>query len=244
MPLADADRARLLDFPFFRSLEPATLARILDATNAFHFGADSVLFREGEIPKDVFVALDGLVGLKTINRLAKEFFVEFMRPGQLFLVGAAVLERPYLLTGQVLQEGRVAIIPLDLFEDCAATNLSFAKALNAEQARLRRSLIYQMKSALTRSLAERLAEFLLSLASGDGPTTVTLPCDRQVLASWFGMAPNSLGRAFHSLEAVGVTGRGRLVSIKSAERLREYLKGAPSAPGRRPKGPPQAEARG
>ncbi len=89
-------------------------------------------------------------------------------------------------------------------------------------------LVAHVKELQTRSPAERLAAFLLSLTDQtQGEAVVNLPCERQMIAAWLGVIPSSVSRVFRDLEKnCGIAGRGRQIRIRSLARLGECA-GAP-----------------
>ena len=84
-----------------------------------------------------------------------------------------------------------------------------------------RALVSQIKDLKLLSATERLSALLLTLARrARGPVTVTLPGGRRLVASWLGVTPQSLSRAFAALRPLGVSGGGRQIAIADAARLR------------------------
>ena len=68
------------------------------------------------------------------------------------------------------------------------------------------SLVEQVEQLKARTGAQRVAEFLLDLASCDeGPCEVVLPYDKALIAGRLGLKPESLSRAFAKLRDYGVT---------------------------------------
>ena len=68
---------------------------------------------------------------------------------------------------------------------------------------------------------QRVAEFLLDLAAGDGACTVALPYNKTLIAGRLGMKPESLSRAFAKLRELGVRVNQSSAAISSVSRLHD-----------------------
>jgi CRP/FNR family transcriptional regulator, transcriptional activator FtrB len=228
MTIRAEDRAAAGQIPLFAKLSTRTSARLFRAAQAHHFGTGSVLFREGDAAEHFHVALDGYVCLKASDGRGEDHVIEFVRPGTAFIAAAVMLGRPFLLTAQVVQPGRILFIPADDFRQAAESDLALAVALIRASSQHWRSMIGQLKSLKMQTATQRLASFLLSLAEGQGePATIELPCERRLLATWLGMVPTSASRAFGELEKIGVVGHGSRLQIRSLEQLAGYARGVP-----------------
>jgi CRP/FNR family transcriptional regulator, transcriptional activator FtrB len=226
MSLSAEDRAAVERIPLFSKLNERVAARLFRAARVHHFGPGSILFREGDEAEHFHVSLDGYCCLKASDGRGEDHVIEFVPPGSAFIAAAVMLGRPFLLTAQVVQPGRILIIPGDEFRLAAESDLSLALALIRASSQHWRSMVGQLKSLKMQTATQRLASFLLSLAEGQtAPATIELPCERRLLATWLGMVPTSASRAFSELEKVGVEGRGSRLQLRSLERLADYAQG-------------------
>ncbi|MBI5162784.1 MAG: Crp/Fnr family transcriptional regulator [Magnetospirillum sp.] len=76
------------------------------------------------------------------------------------------------------------------------------------------------------SCRERLALFLIGLASAQGSqTVVVLPFDKSVLASWLGMTREALSRTFLALREAGVTVRKTEIVFRDFSALCRMVSG-------------------
>ncbi len=223
MTIAASEQADIERLPVFVEVPKKALAQLLGHARIHEFAAGSILFKEGEVADFLYIALDGHVALRAKGEDSGDTVIEFVPPGQPFIVAAVLLNRPFLLSAQVLEGSRVMLIPAADFRHAIEVNLALALAFNRAAAEHWRSLIGQLKSLKMRTGAQRLAYFLLSIAGRRaGQATIRLPCERQILATWLGMVPTSASRAFRELAAIGVEGRGRSLHVRSFERLAEF----------------------
>jgi CRP/FNR family transcriptional regulator, transcriptional activator FtrB len=180
----------------------------------------TVLCRPGEKARFVHVVVSGRVGL--FGKAAdKEALIEIFGRGDAFIVPAVLLDAPYLVTVRLLDEGRILMWPADSFRSQARTNGSLAFGAALQLSGYWRTLVGQIKDLKLLSAIERLSTFLLAHAPrAPGPVIATLPGGRRLVASWLGVTPQSLSRAFAALRPLGVTGGGRQISIADPVRLR------------------------
>src|SRR5258708_3997747 len=119
MSLRAEDLATIRRLPLFSGLSRRTAARLLVHARAHHFGAGSLLFRENDTADYLHVALDGHVCLKAVGGKSMEHVIELVPPGQLFIIAAVLLDKPYLMSAHVIQDGRVLLLPAAEFRECA-----------------------------------------------------------------------------------------------------------------------------
>lgn len=110
--------------------------------------------------------------------------IEFAPAGEPFILAAVILDKPFLMTAQVVQAGMLLMILAADFRRCSAQSIDLSQAINESASVQWRALVGQIKSLKMQTGPQRLAAFLASLADGkSGEATVELPCERQVLAT-------------------------------------------------------------
>jgi CRP-like cAMP-binding protein len=208
---------------FYLPASAETLRHLRSALTTHDFARGSVLARIGDVPRYVHFLESGYAGSTVTSPQGNDYIVAFFRPGDAFLLCSVMLNTPYPGSITVLQDSRIAMVPVELFRACAAADLELALGVAKALAAQRQGLAIHIRDLKLQPPALRLARFLVNLVE-DGQTdgTVTLPCDRRILAGWLGLVPASATRAFRELERVGVTGRGRRIEVASLDRLREF----------------------
>ena len=215
------DRTLLKSTPLFASLSAGAIDRL--TYNAFvqNLPAGAVLFQQGDPPEFLYILLAGRVALTGRSTGGDEAVIEFFQSGDVFIAPAVVLGLPYLMSTRVLQDARVLMIPAEHFRDVQARDAALNASLVKELSRHWRMLVRQIKDLKLRSAPQRLGAHLLDLSSGKGGA-IDLPEERRLLAARLGMTAESLSRAFVQLQAEGVSGRGKRVTIADPARLRRY----------------------
>jgi len=208
-------RTRLLS-----GVAEATMARIEEETSVQVLGAGSLLFEQGERPREAQIVLQG--GVALIGSLERsEIVVEFFGSGEVLLAAAVILDLPYLVSARTTEESRIASVPAGIFRTLLHSDRRLAVAMTEELARHWRTLVRQIKDLKLRSASQRLAAYLLAHGVA-GHTAVKITIEKQVLASRLGMTPASLSRAFRELKELGVQAHGNHITLADPETLRAF----------------------
>lgn len=217
----DEDRVR--GFAAFADVEPAVLDGLLEHSFVQTLPKGAVLFEQGDEARFLHVILAGRLGLMARSDSDEETVVEFFAAGDAVIAPAIILDMPYLMSGRVLEEARILMMPAARFRAALAESHALTAAMMRELARHWRLLVRQIKDLKLRSAPQRVGCYLLTLADGsEGAAAIVLPEERRMLAARLGMTPESLSRAFAQLREQGVGGRGREVEIADVGRLRAF----------------------
>lgn len=186
---------------------------------------DGLLFMQGDAPEFVHLVLSGRISLGADDAGGHATVVEIFHEGQLFILAAAILSKPYLLTARALSEARVLMIPVETFREMLDAEPRLARALVDVLAGHWRLLVRQIKSLKLHSAAERLATYLVIRTDArEGAATIRLDEELRIVASRLGMTPESLSRAFTALRPHGVASRGRSVTVDDIGALRRVCR--------------------
>jgi CRP/FNR family transcriptional regulator, transcriptional activator FtrB len=220
-----SDRDWIARNPVFQSLGEDDLSVLLGDAVVHDQPADTVLFRQGQRPDFLHVLIEGRVGLMGVGMDDRQVVVEFMEPGESFILAAVLTDAPYLMAARTIQRSRVLLIPAGTLREHVSANGRLAVGMLASLSRHYRMMVRQVKDLKLHSATERLGCYLLALgeqgAGGrGGPVTVTLPVEKALLATRLGTTPENLSRAFANLRPAGVTTSGGTVTIVDMVRLR------------------------
>lgn len=155
--------------------------------------------------------LDGYAGAQTSDDAGHEFLLTVLRRGQTF---SAPFERE---DGQSIElvgltRGVVVVLPTEIVDRCARSDLAFALHLLDWRGSVIERLLSRLAEVHFRPASERLAVVLAAY----GPLFATRPpiLSRTALASLIGTSREMLGSVIRDFEAVGVltrSGGGLLV---------------------------------
>ncbi|TQF85695.1 cyclic nucleotide-binding domain-containing protein [Elioraea sp. Yellowstone] len=197
-----------------RAVGERVMARLMKGSVAQLLPPRAVLFEEGTEPEMVHLVLSGRVGLVASGGTDHEAVIETFGAGSLLVVPAVILSLPYLVSGVVLTEARIMMIPAASFRRALDDEPALARAVVDMQARHWRLLIEQIKDLKLRAAPQRLAQWLLrELGAGPG-TVLQLGEPKRIIARRLGMSPESLSRAIAALEEAGaIHVEGRAITV-------------------------------
>ncbi len=222
----DSDDRKLLEATdFFAALGAEAINRLTLSASVQAVPKGAVLFLQGDRPEFVHLVLSGRVSLGAEDAHGHSTIVEIFREGQLFILAAAILSKPYLMTARSLTDSRVLMVPAERFNAMLDTEPHFSRVLVDVLAGHWRLLVRQIKDLKLRSAGERLGVYLLmKIDARSGTAALRLDEDLNVIAARLGMTPESLSRAFGSLRAHGVRSQGRQVTIDDIAKLRAQVR--------------------
>ena len=211
----------------FSDMDEEHYRQLMRGSYVQNFPPQIDLIHEGESSDFLHVVLSGSVDLYSRwNR--RETSMATVRPISTFILAATIRDAPYLMSARTLEKSRIALIPSQDVREVFDIDAVFARAIVRELAQCYRAVVKSHKDIKLRTSLERLANYLLrqqTRAGGDG--TFELPTEKRRLASFLGMTPENLSRAFKGLQAYSVKVDGNRVTITDAEDLRTLAK--PSA---------------
>lgn len=222
--LRDGDLALIRATAIFSGLSPETLDQLIsDASVQLHERSE-VLFMQGDPAIAFYVVLDGWVKVYRMTPAGEEAVVGVFTRGQSFAEAAAFTGGEYPAIGETVTECRALIIPARRLFDRIRESPEIGLAMLASTSHHLHALIRQIEQLKAHTGAQRIAEFLISLAPVDqGPCTIALPYDKVLIAGRLGMKPESLSRAFRRLRSVGVGIRQNMASIADVEKLGDFV---------------------
>jgi CRP/FNR family transcriptional activator FtrB len=108
------------------------------------------------------------------------------------------------------------------------TDIAFCQAMVRELARGFRSMVKTVKNQKLRTATERLANFLFTTDRETGANgRIELTFEKRLLASYLGVTPENLSRAFKNLEDHGVRNGRTGIIIEDADALAELARPTP-----------------
>ncbi|WP_234417102.1 helix-turn-helix domain-containing protein [Loktanella sp. Alg231-35] len=225
MPESDYPDVRGLHL--FADMADTRFEELMRGSYVQNFPPQVDLITEGDPSDFLHIILSGTVALSS-SWNGRETVMATVRPISTFILAATIKDAPYLMSAKTLKKSRVALIPSQDVRNVFATDHGFARAIVTELAQCYRSVVKAQKDLKLRTSLERLANYLLRQHNRlDGATTFELTLEKRRLASFLGMTPENLSRAFKGLQAYGVEVRGNTIAINDRDDLAKFAK--PSA---------------
>lgn len=221
------DIPAIRDLDLFRSMAEDSFHTLVQAAYLQGFPPQVDLITEGDPADFLHIVVSGAVDLYA-GWNGRETSMATVRPISTFILAATIRDAPYLMSARTLEKSRIILIPSEDVRAAFDADGEFARAVVRELAQCYRSVVKAQKDFKLRSSLERLANFLLrqQRRAGGGPCFV-LPFDKRRLASFLGMTPENLSRAFKSLQNYGVAVDAARVTINDRADLESLAKPSP-----------------
>lgn len=222
MPESDYPDIRKL--VLFSDMDDGHFDSLMRGAYVQNFPPQIELITEGEPSDFLHIILSGAVDLFS-DWNGRETSMATARPVSTFILAASIKNAPYLMSARTLEKSRIALIPSQDVRAVFDTDNAFARAIVTELAQCYRSVVKNQKDLKLRTSLERLANYLLrrQLRAGGG-AEFELEFEKRRLASYLGMTPENLSRAFKGLQAYGVTVQGSRVTIGNHDDLERFAK--------------------
>ncbi|TQV78668.1 cyclic nucleotide-binding domain-containing protein [Denitrobaculum tricleocarpae] len=225
MPKSHFPEIRELDL--FKGMKEDHFLVLMRGSYVQNFPPQIELISEGDPSDFLHIVLSGSVDLFSGWR-GRETSMATVTPISTFILAATIKNAPYLMSARTLEKSRIVLVPSENVREVFEIDPLFAKAIVTELARCYRSVIKSTKNLKLRTSLERLANYLLrQQIRADNATEFDLLIEKRRLASFLGMTPENLSRAFKSLRAYGVIVDGTRVQISDQSDLERFAKPCP-----------------
>lgn len=223
----DSDYPDVRGLHLFADMEDSRFNELMRGSYVQNFPPHIDLIVEGDPSDFLHIILSGSVEL-SCNWNGRETVMSTVRPVSTFILAATIKDAAYLMSAKTLEKSRIALIPSQDVRNVFASDHIFARAIVTELAQCYRSVVKSQKDLKLRTSLERLANYLLrQQARLDGDQEFELTLEKRKLASFLGMTPENLSRAFKGLQPYGVVVRGNRITINDLEDLQQFAKPSP-----------------
>lgn len=222
MPESDYPDVRKLHL--FSGMSEESYESLMRGAYVQNFPPQIELISEDEPSDFLHIVLSGSVDLfSSWNQ--RETSIAIARPVSTFILAATIRDAPYLMSARTLEKSRIALIPSQDVRGVFENDPVFGRAMVTELALCYRSVIKSQKDLKLRTSLERLANYLLRLQIRTGRnSSFELEFEKRRLASYLGMTPENLSRAFKGLQNYGVAVDGNRITIKDQNDLELFAK--------------------
>ena len=208
-----------------RGLNPLMVERLIAPAVVMSLREGETVFCQGDPANVFFIVIEGWVKLYRIAMSGEEAVISLFGKGDSFVEAVAFAGQPYPATAETVSKARIVRIPASHVIKCIRAMPDIALAMIASTSQHLHHLVYQVEQLKAQTGVQRVAEFLVSLATVDhGSCTIALPYDKALIAGRLGLKPETLSRAFTKLKPLGVEVHASDVLVHDLAKLRNYAK--------------------
>lgn len=209
--------------PLFAGLTQESMRQLLNGSVPRPHPKNHMIFEQGDEAHAFYIVLEGWVKVFRPSVSGDEAVFGVFTAGESFGEAAMFIGGSYPAAAQAVEESRLVAVHSAVFREQLKKHPDLAFLMLGAMSKHLHSLVNQVEQLQTRSSAQRLAQFLFSLAPVDsGSAVVVLPYDKSLIAHRLGMKPESLSRAFARLRVQGVSTDGNRVLVDDIGHLKEY----------------------
>jgi CRP-like cAMP-binding protein len=216
----------LANVPLFADLAPAELERIAAGTTELHVPRGEVVFNRGDPCTGFHIVIYGQVKLSIVTPMGSEKVIEIIGPRMSFGEALMFMDKAYVVMAQTLADTMLLHVSKQVVLAELAAQPDFARKMLAGLSRRLHGLIADVESYSLQSGTQRVIGYLLRQDidnDSDGPSRVTLPTSKAIVASRLNLTPEHFSRILHELADAGLIAvEGRDIAIRDVEQLRRY----------------------
>lgn len=224
--MTESYRQDVRDLALFANMEDASFETLMRGAYVQNFPPRIDLITEGETPDFLHIVVSGSVDLFS-SWNGRETSLATVRPVSTFILAATIKDASYLMSARTLEKSRIILLPSEDVRSVFDSDPAFARSIVTELAQCYRAVVRNSKDLKLRTSRERLANYLLRQRRRNLSDGFNLTMEKQRLASFLGMTPENLSRAFKGLEPYGVKVAGNHIEITDVEDLSRFAKPSP-----------------
>jgi CRP/FNR family transcriptional regulator, cyclic AMP receptor protein len=211
----------------FCDLPPATLERLQTLGVSTACPKGTILFTEGQSPRQIFVVCMGHVKLSMASRTARRFCCGIAEPGTVLGLSAAISGKPHEVDAEAVEPCQLRVIKgdglLGLLRNDVSASLAAVRCLSDDVQKIHECL---RLLGLSHSGIEKLAKLLVQLSKQERTGTgnkvrMIMPLTHRELAHMLGMTRETVTRLLTDLTQKKLIQRhGSYVFIQNEHALR------------------------
>jgi CRP-like cAMP-binding protein len=184
-----------------------------------------LLFLQGDPVTSFYIVRHGWVKLFRNLEDGTEVITALCKEGDLFSKSALIEGTNHQTCAQVAEEAIIYEIPAHILRDYIKKDLKLALSMISYLSNSINLLDRQIEQLSTMNADQRVGCFLLHLCITAKGTTakVRLPCNKELIANYLGMKPETFSRSLAKLKTIGVHTKSDDVEIADIPSLRKYI---------------------
>jgi CRP-like cAMP-binding protein len=193
------------NLPIFNGVSRTELLELLENAHIGSYKKNSTLFLEGDRAINFYIILKGQIKLFKNDPKGQELVLKIAKKWQNISITTLLLDPTFPTNAQIVDDSELLLIPIDILKQHLKTMSVFASNIIINMADQYQELIYRLEELTLKSAEEKVCRFLLNLflENGGQNNIIELPYDKNLIASYLRITPETLSRTFAFLEEKG-----------------------------------------
>lgn len=213
--------------PLFAGLTPDDLAKVAKGAHEQRLAKGDTLFRPGDACTGFHVLVYGQIKLALSSPQGTEKVVEIIQPGQSFGEAIMLMDKPYFLFAQALNESLVLHVSKTAIYEELQGDYAFGRKMLAGMAMRVHQLVTDVEGYSLHSGTQRVIGYLMhelpESQHGDENVVLELSSNKGVIASRLNLTQEHFSRILHDLSSLGlIIVEGKRIRIPSVPKLQKH----------------------
>ena len=218
----------LRQLPLLEALSDSEIQRIAAATAQLRAVPGTRLFRRGDMCMGFHIVVSGRVKLVLETSDGAEKVMEIVGPGQSFGEAVMFLQKPYVVSAEVLEPSLLLHVGKGAVLSELDANPDFARRMLAGLSMRLHRLVGDLEAFTLRDGTHRVASYLLGakedVVMHGGGFEVRMPGRKGVLASRLNITREHFSRILHELSTAGLVHvKGPVIRVLDVGKLRRHV---------------------
>lgn len=210
MGLHDCESCSSFSTSHFCNLKQKYLDVLNKSKAHLQFKKGQTIFREGDIPQNLYCVTQGMVRLNHLDEEGNEVLLRVHKPGEALGYRALFAQEPYHATAIAQEACEICVIPESIIKELMTSDPELAMSFLKHVSKDLHNTEDRMSSVISKPVLNRVAEALIYFK-------VELPeskWTRKDIAEWVGTTPETVMRTLAQFESQGlIEQEGRSIRI-------------------------------
>ena len=213
LPIGFAERSKP---QIFENLDEASLHKILAHSILQKYETGRLLVQQGDTPSHVYLVIEGSVRTFRIDENGREVTIRLLSPGDTCMDAVVFMGGPSPINVQISETSQLLLIPERIVKTHALADAQFATNVLRIVSRHYKNAMHQIDAMHIKSPLQRVGYYLLmrSIEAGKDNLDFKLPFQKQTIANYLGMTPETFSRTLKQLKQFGVNVDEDTISLR------------------------------
>lgn len=202
----------------FENLDESSLHTLLNHSILQKYDSGRLLIQQGDHPTHLYLIIEG--GLRTfrIDEEGNEATIRMLSPGDTCMDATIFMNGPSPVNVQVSIDALLLMIPDRIVKSQVLEDAQFATNILRIIARHYKTAMQQIDAMQIKSPIQRVGFYFLlrSIESGKDNLEFTLSFQKQIIANYLGMTPETLSRTLKQMKQFGIDVEDETITLRDA----------------------------
>ncbi len=205
----------------FEKLSEESQQRILECSVLRDFERNRLLVQQGDTPRFVYLVLNGSIRTFRISEEGEEATIRMLEPGDTCMEAVMFMGGPSPINVQTIKNTKALMIPERIIKILVLEDAQFAFNLLKIVTRHYKNAMHQIDAMNIKTPLKRIGYYFLlkHLEHGNDKLDFKLPFEKQMVANYLGMTPETFSRSLKQMRAMGITVDDDTIKMKDAYSL-------------------------